>query len=78
MTIYSYTALAVAGLAAGLDLKTHKIPNWLTFSATAVGLCLYLYLQGTAGLLSSARGFIRACGVHHSLCLGWHGGGMSS
>lgn len=58
MTIFSYTALAVAGLAAGLDLKTHKIPNWLTFSAAAAGLCLYLFFQGTTGLLSSAKGLL--------------------
>ena len=76
MTIYSYTALAVAGLAAGLDLKTHKIPNWLTFSATAVGLCLYLYLQGTAGLLSSVKGLLLGLVVFIiPFALGGMGGG---
>ena len=58
VTIYSYTALAVAGLAAGLDLKTHKFPT-AHLAPNCCGAVPLSVPQGTAILLS-AQGAIRA------------------
>jgi prepilin peptidase CpaA len=38
------------------DLKSSKIPNWLTFSAMVGGLLSHSLLNGLSGLLFSAKG----------------------
>lgn len=51
--------LFLAGLlfcAAVTDLRSYRIPNWLTFPALIVGLGLHTYLHGTDGLIFSVEG----------------------
>lgn len=47
------SVLLVAGVT---DLRSSKIPNWLTFSAMAGGLISHSLLNGLTGLLFSAKG----------------------
>jgi prepilin peptidase CpaA len=47
------SVLLVAGVT---DLRSSKIPNWLTFSAMAGGLISHSLLNGLSGLLFSAKG----------------------
>jgi prepilin peptidase CpaA len=46
--IYLGTAVAFAGVAAVHDLRTKKIPNWMTGPGIAVGVLLHLVLGGLA------------------------------
>ncbi|WKZ18810.1 MAG: A24 family peptidase [Candidatus Jettenia sp. CY-1] len=38
------------------DIRSHRIPNWLTFPAMATGLAFYTYTKGIPGLISSIEG----------------------
>lgn len=42
-------ALLVCGLAATIDARTYRVPNWLTLPAAAAGLALNLVLGAVAG-----------------------------
>jgi prepilin peptidase CpaA len=69
-------ALFGAGIAAVTDLRTHKIPNWLTVSMAAAGLGGSLYLSGWAGLTQSATGLLVGLGVFFiPYMMGGMGGG---
>lgn len=48
------SVLIVAGVT---DLRSSKIPNWLTISATASGLLGHLLSNGLSGLMFSTKGF---------------------
>jgi prepilin peptidase CpaA len=45
----TYAALVIALTACILDLRTSRIPNWLTFGGSAIGLLAAAFLGGTAG-----------------------------
>ncbi len=50
-------AFTIVGIVGGLyDLRTRRIPNWLTFPAMAAGLALHGIFDGAHGLVSSAMG----------------------
>src|SRR5947209_11249935 len=49
-------AAAMAGVAAYTDLRSRRIPNWLTLSAAVIGLGLNLALGGAAGGLTAVLG----------------------
>ncbi len=49
-------AVIWAVVAAAWDLRTRRIPNWMTFPAALLGLVLNLALGGGAGLWQSALG----------------------
>ena len=53
-----YFVIAVASIAAIMDAKTYRIPNWLTFGSILVGFILNFYLTGFTGLLASFWGFV--------------------
>jgi prepilin peptidase CpaA len=55
------TAVAVA--AAIFDVKSHRIPNRLTYSALLAGVALHCALQGWAGLRASLWGMAIAGGI---------------
>jgi prepilin peptidase CpaA len=38
------------------DIRSHRIPNWLTFSAIAAGIGYHLYLSGLQGFLFGIGG----------------------
>lgn len=50
--------LAVALTASAFDVRTRRIPNWLTFGATAVGLAYGLSSSGLSGLGLSMAGWL--------------------
>jgi len=48
--------IAVLGIAVITDLRYRKIPNWLTFSAMAMGLAYQTGMDGWGGSLFSLKG----------------------
>lgn len=55
-TIYWILLGAIVTAAALVDLRSHRIPNWLTFPAMAVGLALNVITPGGEGFLFSIKG----------------------
>jgi prepilin peptidase CpaA len=51
-------AFAVAAAACWFDVRTRRIPNWLTFSAAALGLVVATFADGGPGTASSAGGLV--------------------
>ena len=49
-------AVLLAAIAACTDLRSRRIPNWLTVPACAVGIAVNVALSGWAGLRSSLLG----------------------
>ena len=49
-------AMLVAAIAAGMDLRTRRIPNWLTLPALVAGVALNAVLSGWPGLKLSLLG----------------------
>jgi prepilin peptidase CpaA len=45
-----FLALVIAGIAAGIDVKSRRIPNWLTIPGFLAGLTLNSVLYGWNGL----------------------------
>jgi prepilin peptidase CpaA len=66
---------ALLALAAGWDLATARIPNWLTLGAAAAALAWHAAAGGGAGLLASAAGWGLGVGL---LLLPWLLGGMGA
>jgi len=56
-------ALAVAAAAAVSDLRTRRIPNFLTFGAAIAGLAYHLAIAGIGGLGQSAAGWFVGAAV---------------
>ena len=51
-------AFALAGAACWFDVRTRRIPNWLTFPAAALGLVAATAAHGGQGTVSSAAGLL--------------------
>ena len=51
-------AFALAGAACWFDVRTRRIPNGLTFPATALGVAAATVAHGGSGALSSAAGVL--------------------
>jgi prepilin peptidase CpaA len=51
-----YLALTLTLLAAWADVRTRKIPNWLTVSGVLVGIAINAYFRGWAGAKASLEG----------------------
>lgn len=69
---------AVAGFtmtAAISDLKTRKLPNWLTVSAFLAALLMHTVINGLSGLGFSLLGFVTGFGILLVLWLIGGGGG---
>ena len=49
-------ALTIAGIAAGIDVKSRRIPNWLTIPGFFVGLIVNQLMYGWSGLKWSLSG----------------------
>jgi prepilin peptidase CpaA len=56
--------MLVVMVAAAFDIRERRIPNWLTAAGLALGLALYGFLFGTAGLLFSLKGLGLALGIY--------------
>lgn len=50
--------IIVAVVAAAWDLKTRKIPNFLTFGAALGGIAVHTYFSGIPGAMWSAAGWL--------------------
>lgn len=50
-------ALAIASVACVVDLRTRRIPNWLTLGAAAVALAFHLATGGVSGVERSVGGW---------------------
>jgi len=71
-----YILFTAGAVAASIDLKSRKIPNWLTFSATAAGLAGSFYFWGWEGALTSAKGWLAGMAIFLlPFLLGGIGGG---
>jgi prepilin peptidase CpaA len=58
MSVVTFYVLGVAAIACASDLKSARIPNWLTFSAAIVGLCFHTFSAHGQGLGSAALGLV--------------------
>lgn len=54
--VTSIAILAALGAAVWLDVRLHRIPNWLTLGAFAAGVALQTTVDGGQGLLRSFAG----------------------
>ena len=70
IAVFILTAIAVF-----TDLKSRKIPNWLTVSAFVTALGFHYYAGGISGLLQSIAGFATGFGLLLVLWLIGGGGG---
>jgi len=57
MPIMHAAALSVASFACVFDLRTRRIPNWLTFGAAAAGLVFHMVTGGATGIAQGAGGW---------------------
>ncbi len=53
-----FGAFALAGAACWFDVRTRRIPNWLTFPAAAAGLVAATLAHGGQGTVSSGSGLL--------------------
>ena len=57
MSFVELAALSSAALACALDLRSRRIPNWLTVSAALMGLGYHGVIAGRGGLETAAAGW---------------------
>jgi prepilin peptidase CpaA len=71
-----FVALVIASVACAFDLRTRRIPNWLTWGAAAAGIAFHVATGGLPGLQYSAQGWVvgAACLIV-PYALGGMGGG---
>lgn len=73
MVISQGALVLIVASAAVLDMRTGKIPNWLTLPAMAAGPLFWFFAMGTFGAVESAAG-IFLCGLPPFLA--YRAGGM--
>jgi len=55
--------LAIAALACGIDIRRHRIPNWLTFGAAIAALVYRTSVEGQAGFTDAGAGWLVGAAV---------------
>lgn len=72
-----WTILAcLLGIATASDLRTRRIPNWLSLSGCLVGLLLSALISGSVGAMSAGAGMLLAFAIALPFWLiGWVGAG---
>lgn len=55
-TIINLLLASVLGTAVVTDLRSSRIPNWLTFSAMGIGILIQAWIGGLTGALSGLAG----------------------
>src|SRR5687767_4887677 len=55
--------VTVLGLASFCDIRSSRIPNWLTFSGTVIALSTHAWMSGVQGLLFSLAGLGAGLGL---------------
>jgi prepilin peptidase CpaA len=58
-----FDALLVAAIAAVIDVRQHRIPNWLTYPGIVMGIVLRWSFFGWRGLGSAVAGCVLAGGI---------------
>jgi prepilin peptidase CpaA len=61
--LLGFDALVVATVGAVIDVRQHRIPNWLTYPAIGMGILLRWFFFGWRGLGSSLAGCLFAGGI---------------
>jgi len=69
-TAYAAASFACASLGAMCDLRTHRIPNWLTGPGILAGLLLHLWFGGGRALAGAALGGLIAGAIFFLFYLG--------
>lgn len=76
LTLLQYLLLALLGIAAVIDFRTYRIPNWLTGLAILVGLSLHTFANQLPGFVFSLEGAVLGLGLFIILYMcGWMGAG---
>jgi prepilin peptidase CpaA len=57
MPVVQVTALSIASLACAFDLRTRRIPNWLTFGAAGAALVFHCVTGGVSGVVQGVGGW---------------------
>jgi len=57
MSVIQVIAVCVAAVAGAIDIRQHRIPNWITFGSAGVALAYHAVSGGSAGLLAAALGW---------------------
>src|SRR5215210_2987643 len=63
MSFLQVTVLLIATVAAIIDLRERRIPNWLTFGAAIAGLAVQVWLSGLSGVMTGAGGWLTGAGI---------------
>jgi prepilin peptidase CpaA len=58
MSIANLSILCIAAVACVIDIRSRRIPNWLTVGAAVAGLTFQFASNGQAGLLAGGAGWI--------------------
>jgi prepilin peptidase CpaA len=58
MTFSTGAALIIGAAACATDLHSRRIPNWLTFGATAVAIAYQFTTVGPAGVQQAMSGWV--------------------
>lgn len=56
MAVLHFAAVAVASVACVFDLRTQRVPNWLTFGAATVAIVAQIASKGASGLATGVGG----------------------
>ena len=76
LTLLQYLLLTLLGIAAVIDFRTYRIPNWLTGLAILVGLSLHTFANQLPGFVFSLEGAVLGLGLFVLLyACGWMGAG---
>ena len=68
--------MVISLIACATDIRTRRIPNWLTFGAAIAGLLAHTALQGVSGALTAGGGWLTGLAVFLPFfALGGMGGG---
>ena len=65
---------SVLSVAVVTDIRSHKIPNWLTLPAIGIGLLIHAWLNGVPGVLWALGGVLVSGLMLPWRALGWGGG----
>jgi prepilin peptidase CpaA len=63
-----WPVFALVSMATAIDVRTRRIPNWLTMPSLAAGLAVNAYAAGWRGFLESVEGIALAVAMVGALC----------
>lgn len=63
MNFAHMVGFVIAALACGIDVRTRRIPNWLTFGAAISGLAYHASAAGAAGVANAGAGWVAGAAI---------------